>query len=238
MWYLWNCLIVFAFGSLFGLAEIIQKRHLDDKYAFYVWQSYFYIVINGCVSVIALLLIKYFSNHDISFESIEWGNIVIAGFSGMMVLRSSIFSYQPKNGGEKIGIGLDPIVQIFLDWVEGKIDKKAGAKRMPAMRAIMRDVRFDAAKNDLPALCAAVITNFPAQITSKLVEEITSLDSNKEFSEESKTIQLGLLISKYCDEAVLKAVIDNFPRLKEVVTADEDQVLNSKKSIDYWKNNL
>ena len=114
-----NIITVFLLGCLFGLSELIARYH-DSKYIFRVFYSYAYVIINGIVAVFALFLIKHFKSEEIILMTkIEINNIIIGGFGGMMILRSSIFSIKFKEN--KIDIGLGTIVQIFLDFIERKM---------------------------------------------------------------------------------------------------------------------
>jgi len=79
-----------------------------------------YIFLNGIVSILALWLIKFFKNESISdINSFETLSIIIAGFGGMMILRSSIFSIKQNN--KDVEIGFATIVQTLLDIIDKKI---------------------------------------------------------------------------------------------------------------------
>jgi hypothetical protein len=158
-----NIIIVFLFGALFGFAEILQ-RYSNTKYNFKVWMSYVYIALNGIVAVLALFLIKYFKNPDdvLNFKTIEIVNLLIAGFGGMMVLRSSIFSIKHKD--ETIEVGLATLFQVFLNHVERRMKNKAVAHRFARLEEIMKDVDFELAQQSLPSICTAFIDNFLMKI--------------------------------------------------------------------------
>jgi hypothetical protein len=211
-----NIIVVFLFGALFGFAEILQ-RYSNTKYNFKVWMSYVYVFLNGIVSVLALFLIKYFKNPDdvLNFATIEIINLLIAGFGGMMILRSSIFSIKHKD--ETIEIGLATLFQIFLNSVEKRMKNKAASLRLEQMDKTMRGVDFEKAKNELSSICTAFIDNFPNDDTENLtkkIEEISNLDINNQ----NKSMQLGRFIASFCGEEILEEAI---MRLHYICTDDD-----------------
>lgn len=140
-----NVIFVFLFGSLWGLAELLL-RYKEWNYLFNYQKNkkkekkdkninnieikttntevsvggyvIAYIILNGIISIIALLLIKFFANSKL--DVINGVDIIIAGFGGMVILRSSMFSI--KHNKKDIEIGLATIVQIFLDTIDRKIN--------------------------------------------------------------------------------------------------------------------
>jgi hypothetical protein len=172
-----------------------------------------YIVLNGIVAVLALFLVKYFKNSDrvLNFETIEIVNLLIAGFGGMMVLRSSIFSIKHKD--DTIEVGLATLFQVFLNRVERRMKNKAAAYRIERIEEIMKDVDFEKAKQELPSICTAFIDNFTKEDIdnlTKLVEKISILDIHNQ----NKSMQLGRFIASFCDEEILEAAINKLSYIK------------------------
>jgi hypothetical protein len=207
-----NIIIVFLFGALFGFVEILQ-RYPNVKYNFRVWMSYIYIVLNGIVAVLALLLIKYFKTPDdvLNFKTIEIVNLFIAGFGGMMILRSSIFSIKHKD--DTIEIGLATLFQIFLNRTERRMKNKAASLKIINIDKIMKDVDFEKAKEELPSICTAFIDNFTDEDIVDLTKKVKEI-SNLDISNQNKSMQLGRFIASFCDEEILKSAIDKLPYIK------------------------
>ncbi|MDR0604079.1 MAG: hypothetical protein LBG80_07240 [Bacteroidales bacterium] len=219
-----NIIIVFLFGALFGFAEILQ-RYANTKYNFKVWMSYVYIALNGIVAVLALFLIKYFKNPDdvLNFKTIEAVNLLIAGFGGMMVLRSSIFSIKHKD--DTIEVGLATLFQVFLSRVERRMKNKAAAYRFTRIAEIMKDVDFELAKQSLFSICTAFIDNFPDEEIISLTNKIEEI-SNSDIENRDKSILLGRFIASFCDEEILDAVI------KELLHTEDDTDFKDNNDID------
>lgn len=224
-----NILIVFLFGALFGFAEILQ-RYPGTKYNFKVWMSYVYIALNGIVAVLALFVIRYFKDPDnlLIFDSFEIIDILIAGFAGMMVLRSSIFSI--KHNDETVEVGLATLFQVFLNAVEKRMKNKAAALRLERIEKIMTGVNFDTAKQELPLLCTSFIDNFTDEDINKLIKKVEEI-SNLSIENANKSLQLGRFISSYCDEEILEAAIGKLPYLKD---SQAEGSSASDKDLDLW----
>ena len=209
-WYaFFNILVAFLFGALFGFGEILQ-RYFNMKYNFRVIMSYVYIGLNGIVSIVALLLIKYYKYPNDSvfhFDDINIPILLIAGFSGMMILRSSVFSI--KHREKTIEVGLATLFQIFLNRTEARMKNKAAALRFESVKNIMEGVDFSSAVQGLPVLCTSFIDNFSEADTKNLfnaIDEIAKLP----VADTEKALLLGRQIALYCDEEILIATIGRY----------------------------
>ena len=191
-----------------------------------------YIFLNGIVSILALWLIKFFKNESISdINSFETLSIIIAGFGGMMILRSSIFSIKQNN--KDVEIGFATIVQTLLDIIDKKINHNIAAKRVCDIHEIMEDVNFEFAKIELPALCIEFIDYFTDEDSKNLRNKITEIDKDSNLSDINKSLQLGREIAKYCDTEILRRVIKKLPHIKtgmseNLIPRDEFESLKSK----------
>ncbi len=200
---------------------------LDNKGENVLGYVIFYIVLNGIVSIIALFLIV--SNTESTINSIDFKNIIYAGFGGMIILRSSIFTIKYNN--KNIEIGFAAIVQAFFDAIDKKINHNIAARRVCDIYEIMKNVDFDLAKEELPALCIEFIDYFTDEDSKDLVRRITEINSN--FENINKSLQLGREIAKYCDTEILRKVIKKLPHIhiKESTTemkVDEFELRKSK----------
>jgi hypothetical protein len=224
MWYyITNLALTFSFGCLFGITEIFS-RYNESKYLSRVWHFYAYLILNGTISVAALFLIYYVKNIDPkSFTNIDISNILIAGLGGMMILRSSIFTIKHK--GEKVEIGLGSIAQVFLNKVEWKMKTNAGSKKMIEVNDLMKDIDFNKAKDELSSLCIAYIDHFSESDNLDLTSGIKKI-ALFDIDNLNKSIQLGGIISQYCDFGVLKTAINVLNEKIKISSVDE--------SIDGW----
>lgn len=234
--YVWiNFVIVFVFGTLWGTLELVinydlkyvgsfRKKHkkkkveekdkdtvddIEENAAGYI---FLYLLLNGIVSALALYSLKYFSNEPISaINSLEIPNLVLAGFGGIVILRSSIFSVQLQ--GRTVEVGLISVVQALLDKIEKKIKHNIAANRICEIYEIMKDIDFETAKEELPSLCISYIDGFSDKDSKDLVNAIKEINVN--LSNVNKSMQLGREIARYCDVEILKRAIKKLPVLKE-----------------------
>lgn len=232
-----NFAIVFAFGILWGLLELMLRFN-DWKYIFCrtKWRTknnkkmdnnivadeyerpsgyvFWYLLLNGIISVLAFYFIKKIANEEIGkIEDIEIANILIAGFSGVAVLRSSLMSISIKN--KEVEIGLINVVESLMSKIDLKINHNIAAKRMCDIYEIMKDVDFDKAKDELPVLCMRYIDYFPEEDQQKLISEISSIDKEGlALDNINKSLQLGREIAKYCDIEILKRAVKKLPHIK------------------------
>lgn len=232
--YVWlNFVIVFVFGTLWGILELVINYELKyvgsfnrkykkakeenedvvlDKEESAIGYVFLYLLLNGLVSVLAYYALKFFSNEAIlDIDSIEVPKLVIAGFGGVVVLRSSIFSI-PFNGST-LEIGLISVVQALLDKIEKKIKHNIAANRICEIYEIVKDIDYEVAKEELPSLCISYIDGFSDKDSKDLVNAIKEINEN--LSNVNKSMQLGREIARYCDVEILKRAIKKLPVLKE-----------------------
>jgi len=240
---LFNISIVFLFGLFASFIELLL-RYKEWKYIFFcskrterveeesvVGYVFLYIFLNGIVSIFAFWLIKFFQNESISnISSLETQNLIIAGFGGMMILRSSIFSIKQNN--KDVEIGFASVVQALIDIIDRKINHNIAARRICDIHELMEEIDFESAKAELPALCIEFIDYFTDEDSKNLRDKITEIDKNNDLSNVNKSLQLGREIVKYCDRELLKRVIKKLPHIKikpqNEKTKDEFESLKEK----------
>jgi hypothetical protein len=225
-----NITIVVFIGSIFGIAEILQ-RYENIKYFLKVKKSFLPIlIINGFISLIALLLIKKYkfpSDSVLNFHhNIEIVEILWAGFGGVLFLRSYFFSI--KNNEKRIEIGPAGLLQVFLDKAEKKMNNQAAALKLEAIGNIMKNVDFASAIKGLPVICTAFIDNFSDEKREELFQEIRKIIDSKD-SENEKSLLLGKAIYSYCDEDILKVAVDRYK--KSVVKNEINEIAEKKKEL-------
>jgi hypothetical protein len=233
MWYtILNVSIVFVIGALFGFGEIVQ-RYADIKYYRQLIVSWIYIGLNGLIAILALFLIKSFrypNDYLLDFHNdIEIANLLIAGLSGMAVLRSSLFSIKHK--GETVEVGLATICQTFLSWTEKRMNNKAAELRFKSIEKIMKDVDFSSAIQGVPLLCTSFIDDFPEEDFEVLFKEINIIISMDTGGDDTlKSILLGRQIAKYCDEGILTATVSRYrqSKVEKEISSKKQKLMNKK----------
>lgn len=233
-WWLINIIIVFLLGCLLGSSELVANYN-ESKYIFKVWQSFAYVLLNGIISVISLYILMHFKNEEItSLSKVEINYVIVSGLGGMMILRSSIFSIKHK--GSKIDIGFGTIAQIFLDLIEKRMKNSAAALKIIEIDEIMKGVVFETTKDELSTLCIRSIDNFSEEDSASLLKDIEQI-SSLNISNTNKSIQLGISISQYCDNDLLKNSLKVL-RSKEKPESIDGNSPQSINEIDFYLKKL
>ena len=256
-----NFTIVFAFGVLWGVLELMlrfndwqyvfcrsKKRVKNimptsdvvvDEYERPLKYVFWYLFLNGVMSILAFYFVKKIAHESIvQISTIEVINILVAGFGGITILRSSFMSVTIKN--KEIEIGLINVVESLLCKIETKINHNIAAKRICEIYEIMKNVDFDKAKDELPILCMRYIDYFPEEDQQKLIHEVSSIDIG--LDNINKSLQLGREIAKYCDIEILKRSVKKLPHIKiqdnkqfgEIGGLKDDYELRKEKLSEKW----
>lgn len=241
-----NYLLVFLFGFIWGLVELLL-RYNDWRY---FWCStknkkkdyndiitkdicfekeeslckyvLVYMLANGIISIFAFYLIKIMSKESFVETTIDINDIIIAGLSGMAILRSSLFSITYNN--KNIEIGLATATQSMLNKIDSKINHNIAVRRMRDVYDIMKDVNFELAKEELPILCIKYIDNFTAEDSNNLIDGITKI--NNSFNCLNKSLLLGREISRYCELDILRQAVNKLPYIR----IDKSQSVDSENN--------
>ena len=236
-----NIAVVFLFGIFASFIELLL-RYKEWRYIFFcskekeesvIGYVILYVLLNGTVSILAFWLIKFFKNENFSdISSFEIQSIIIAGFGGMMILRSSIFSIKQNN--KDVEVGFAAIVQGLLDIIDKKINHNIAARRVCDIHEIMQDVDFELSQIELPSLCIEFIDYFTEEDSKNLQDKIKKISEDNRLSNTNKSLQLGREIAKYCDTEILKRVIKKLPHIKTI----EDKNVSIEDEFEKLKNEL
>lgn len=230
-YFLLNASIVFILGLVVSLSELIS-RYNEGRYIFKVIYSYLYLLLNGVFATGAYLLVKYFKNENLDeISKLEINYIIIAGFGGMMLLRSSLFSIKHKD--DQIDIGIGAIAQIFLDAIEKKMNANAAVIRMERINALMKNIDFDKAVNKLSTFCISYIDNFSKEDEDNLAKQIERVKNIADLDNLNKVLQLGRYISMYCNYNVLEKAIEVLGDQIKIL-AEAPKPLEIQDTLNYW----
>lgn len=118
---------VFALGMATAFAEIIGKFRDEPLESVRTSYAILYHIFNGVIAMAALCVLD-----SITTPSAESGDhvkkILVAGLGAMLIMRSKFFNI--KIGGEDVSFGPEQIVKIFLNYMEGAIDRIRAEERL------------------------------------------------------------------------------------------------------------
>lgn len=207
---IWSLIYSILIGIVVGISELLS-RYPETKYLFKSAKmvSIAYILFNGLISIIALFILWYFKDQDAaSLDSVDYGSVLIAGFGGMMILRSSLFSVEVK--GKPIEIGLVQIVNVFLKVIERKIRNKMAPDKLSEVADIIdreQFINFAQYNQAIVKICANFTYHFDNDDTLSLQDLIKDLNTDGSMTDREKMIILGGEICKYCDVEMFGSVI-------------------------------
>lgn len=227
-----NNLCPFLIGSLVGMSELLS-RYSDPYVIFDKKSAWFYMFLNGIISILGYWIIKYIKG-NLAISSIEIYNIIMAGFGSMLIIRSSIASLIVQ--GKKVEIGFASILQVFLDTTEKLFNRNRAKEILDDMYEIMKGVEFNKAKINLPSICITTFQTISSEDSAKLGEQVENLNkaSSGKFNNIS-SIELGMLLEKYFGKDFLKSAVEIFKKIEKdeagrVGTKSLDMLIQEFKS--------
>jgi hypothetical protein len=133
-----------AFGILVGLSEILSKYRDEPILASTTAYGVTYLLFNGLISLAAFGVLRRYSTavfpvvqHDLFMTA------VVAGFGGMAVFRSKLFTFRSSDGKD-YAIGPSIVLDTVLRTIDHKIDRRRAAERQAKVTAALdRLTNFD-----------------------------------------------------------------------------------------------
>jgi hypothetical protein len=191
--------LAFLIGGLAAIAELLS-RYKSLSRILSVGASWVYLIINGFASIMAFVIVVQF---DIAKDHAIF-QILIAGSSAMIILRSSVANI--KIGDKNAEIGIAAILQVFLHTADRAFDQKRSDYELGEIKEIMDGVNFDRAKLDLPTTCFTVMKNVPEDEQKRISKEVSKLSSG-DLDSKTKSLNLGIILAGMTGIPLLKKVV-------------------------------
>lgn len=207
--------LVFSIGIATALAELLSRYNYSLK-VFKVTPSYIYLLINGLSSLIAYYFILTYNIDFGPWSENSIGKAIAAGVASSIILRSSVASI--KTGDKTFEAGLAPVVQVFLNTADRAFDQKRSANDIEEIANIMRGVKFDLAKKNLPPICFRLLNNISDDETKIIGEEISNLDKAENVDKYTKTLDLGIILERITGLNLLRVAVSS---LGDVIKNEE-----------------
>lgn len=203
-----NYVWVATLGLFLALSELLS-RYRSVRLIIRSGSAWTYLLINGFASCISYFFIVKFNFTFGQFTTTDIGKILLAGFSAMFVLRSSFFSYYDKDSAKTVNIGLAAILDIFLDTAERSFDQEQSVCILKVVKNIMKDVDFAKASIDLTATSLNLMQNVSSDEQKQLSESLKSLSEKGITSNETKSLNLGILLSRITGVTLLAQAVES-----------------------------
>lgn len=222
-------ILVSILGMSIGYIELLNK-YSKPSFIFKCKYSWGYIILNGIVSFVAIFILANIKNKT-SINQLNVMDVVVAGTSAMVILRSSLLDY--KIQGKKINIGLAIIPQIIFEGLDKTYDISLAKDKLERIPKIMENVDYLKAKTELTSLCINSREALNEEDIKVINRELEALTNSNNFSNKNKSIQLGQILSKYFSEDFLEQAVTTLGNDIQC-KSDESDEIEKEKSIDFW----
>lgn len=195
-------------GGFLAVSELLSRYRLIQL-IFKSVHARTYILINAIAAGICYYFVNKYKLGFGQFGQNEVGQVLIAGFSAMFILRSSFFSYYDKDSNKTINVGLAAILQTFLDSAERSFDQEQSVSKLKEVKSIMTDIDFAKAATDLTTTCLNLMQNVSSEEQNKLAESIKKLSEGNLTNNYSRALNLGIILSKITGITLLKQAVES-----------------------------
>jgi hypothetical protein len=130
----------FIFGALVGMTEIASRYRDEPLVAIRSPFGTIYCALNGYISVLAFFLIFRFPEF---FGAVAESNLLAAltaGFGSSVVMRARVAIIKDDEGKEN-SIGVDYVIRIILQLVDGSIDRWRAVDRQRLIKGKFKKIR-------------------------------------------------------------------------------------------------
>jgi len=229
-------LLAVLLGILVGASELVSRYRDAPSLALRTLPALLYVGLNGCASLIALLLVVQFKwLSDIGGAGASpFSRLIlqalVAGFSAMALFRSSLFTI--RVGNSDIGIGPAAFLQILLTAADRACDRTRAKPRALAVQEIMSGVSFEKAQEALPTFCFGLMQNVSGDEQRNFSVVIRQLRESK-MEDVFKANSLGLELMNIVGDAVLRQAVN---MLRSDIAAAPKPIIQSIQTIALLRN--
>lgn len=206
-WLAW--LAVAVLGGTLGAAELVSRYRDSPGKALQTWPAVLYIAFNIVASCGAYVLARVFHwtfNLGEAKDELSnrWSLVLVCGLGAMALFRSSLFVR--RIGDRDVGVGPISFLQVFLNAADAEVDRKRAVNRAPAVTQVMKNVKYDKARNVLPPFCLALMQNLSDDVQRDLARALKVLEADP-MPADQKTPLLGLELVNIVGLAVLEEAV-------------------------------
>lgn len=208
-------LIVFLFGALVGIAELVSRYRDEPGKAILSVPGFLYLFVNIGAACLALYMIDIFGwdfgvDENSTPAARRMVQILVAGFGSIALFRSALFTV--RLGENDINVGPSAFLQILLNACDRAVDRSRASSRAVKVAKTMNGLTFNDAKTALPALCFGLMQNLDPEQQQTAGKEILSLIDDATLTEDVKLMCLGLTLMNLVGENVLNDAVKAFKK--------------------------
>jgi hypothetical protein len=205
-------LLVFAAGALVGLSELLTRHRDYPGRAILSVPSLLYLLLNGVLSMLALLVVKLsppeFLKDGSNLEPVK--TVLFVGFGAAAFFRSSFFKLRTPDGDISVGPGL--IIDVFLRVIDDLVDRSLGVKRLEDVSKVMTGVSYSKAAKVLPIYCFAALRRLSPEAQRQVAMQVDALTNAADIEEDTKLVPLGLAIMSLTGLPILTNAVEQLAK--------------------------
>lgn len=221
-WHWQAGLAAFLFGALVGATEI-GSRYRDESLKTIVSPyGLIYMVFNGAISLLALLLILHYKNifPFVGDGSDKLKAAIVAGFGATLVMRSNLALIKTPDNKE-IPIGPDLVIRILLQIIDTNIDRLRAVERQRILQQNFAKIQeLGSFENSFPFLFNSLLAfqnldNILKEQLSTTFENYKKIDA----PEDVKRLALGFVFLTVVGESNFEAIVKRAVEIKQLAEA-------------------
>ena len=202
--------LAFLFGGLVGVAEI-ASRYRDEPFQA-IWSPYglIYVILNGVISALALLLIFRYKQHfPPAIAEDPLLAAITAGFGSGAVMRTRLAVLKGPDNKE-VSVGPDYVITTLLQIFDRNIDRLRATKRQQlAIENLAEMRRLGNFTNGSRYLLVSLLAfQNLSEDTKKQLSAIISEYESQQLPDEIKYLALEFVFLTIAGESHFKSVLD------------------------------
>jgi len=215
-------LAAFLFGALVGATEIGSRYRDEPLKTIISPYGLIYIVFNGVISLLALLLILHYKS---VFPFVGDGKdklkaAIVAGFGATLVMRSNIALLKTPDNKE-VPIGPDLVIRILLQIIDTNVDRLRAVERQRILQFNFERLQgLGSFEDSFPFLFNSLLAfqNLDATLKTQLSSTFKDYKEAKA-PEDVKRLALGFVFLTLVGEANFEAIVRRAVEIKKSTDA-------------------
>ena len=197
---------------LVATAELMSKFR-DEPYSLFKHSAtWLYLIFNGLLALSCLFLLVKTALFGVSEADYVKAGLT-AGLGSVVIMRSKFLKL--TIGDKETAIGPEIIVNVFLETLETKIDRKRGLQRKKLVEKQMSDINFFKARDYVQTVLVNALQTKSEESIDKLMTAINEI-AISELDDIDKSIALGFVILDFTGEDFLKEIFNDSNRQRFV----------------------
>ena len=190
-----------------------MSKFRDEPYSLFKHSAtWLYLIFNGLLALSCLFLLVKTALFGVSEADYVKAGLT-AGLGSVVIMRSKFLKL--TIGDKETAIGPEIIVNVFLETLETKIDRKRGLQRKKLVEKQMSDINFFKARDYVQTVLVNALQTKSEESIDKLMTAINEI-AISELDDIDKSIALGFVILDFTGEDFLKEIFNDSNRQRFV----------------------